>query len=240
MSLDALRSIRAELSKSFVGLWMIPAYAVAALIPWVIATNLASAVAPGDIPGAVLDIAATASIGSAFVGTWVVTRDYYYHSLSRSVVVSGRAAVFIGKTVTAFVVGAIAAAAAILAWVPFGAAVLGGDGAELTADGQMIARVAGILVTGSIAGAFGGAIAWLVPNYFGASILAIALPLVVEIVPAIGSGRALPGLPTSAAAGISGVQLDGGLPLLVNAAVLVAWTTAFIAAGWLAFRRREI
>lgn len=238
MRRDVLRSIRAELSKSFVGLWMIPAYAVAALIPWVIATNLASAVAPDDVPRAVLDIATAAAIGSAFVGTWVVTRDYYYHSLSRGVVVSGRAAIFVGKTVTAFVVGAIATAVAVAFWIPFGAAVLGG--AALAIDDQTITRLVGILVAGSMAGAFGSAIGWLVPNYFGASILAIALPLVAEIVPAVGTGRALPGLPTSAAARVAGVPLDGGLPLFTEAAVLVAWTAAFIAVGWLVFRRREI
>lgn len=209
-------ALRSELLKAFSGFWMLAVLSYGLLLPFIMWRFFG-----GEARGSL----AVAPIAAAFCGCFLVTRDYYYGSIERVVLFNRKENVFVAKLVAGFAGGVVTGLTAVVGWA--------------LVDAFSAGVAVGCLIACGLAGVFGAAVGWVLPNYYLATFVALVLPLTVEtplalLYPAVGKF-----LPSNSFAGLIGVT-PGLLPAGVSVVVALVWIAVTAFAGRALFLRREL
>ncbi|MBD8478378.1 ABC transporter permease [Microbacterium sp. CFBP 8794] len=178
-------------------------------------------------------------VAAAFAGSFSVTREYYYGSMSRSATQVGFARLFAGKALAAMVTGLVLTAGLAMVWAGVVVAVLGVNGLTPVFSSGVIRTLVGALL-GAVAGALlGTAVGWIAGNYYAAAAVVLAGPTALELAllgTAPDMARFLPGLSLAALADPQNhLNL---LPAVAAVLVATAWTVLLSALAWIVGRRR--
>jgi ABC-2 type transport system permease protein len=209
-------ALRSEVLKAGSGFWMLAVLSYGLLLPFIMWSFF------GGDPR---DSLSVAPVAAAFTGCYLVTRDYYYGSIQRVVLFNSKQHVFFAKLVAGLVGGLATGLIGVLGW------------ALLSAFEWRVA--AGCVVGCGLAGVFGAAVGWVLPNYYLATFVALVVPLtagtaLATLYPEVGKY-----LPSNTFAGVIGVTA-GLLPVWGSAGLALVWVAAVAFAGRALFLRREL
>lgn len=186
-----------------------------------------------------LPVGVAGSLGCAFYGSYLVTRDDYYQSMERAFLMASSRSVFASRIVVASLVGLILSAAGFLLWTMATAAILGSHDHELILGADILPLASGNLLAGALAAAIGCSIGWVVRNYYVAVVILLVLPAIIAA-PMLSRLRDVERfLPVGAVAGLGSVRMDGLLAPAPAGLILVGWTVLALTAGWFALHRRR-
>ncbi|MEW1660657.1 hypothetical protein [Streptomyces sp. NPDC093707] len=237
-------ALRAELLKTRSGSAMIIMFGYAITLPGLLLYGGSSIgeLRPLDdhtATHAVFALAASCTIAAMFLGSYIVTREYYYKSILRSMLMHGRSRVFLSKATAAATGGALAGALGTAVWLAGSWAVLRSQGRTFTPDPHIWQSATGILLGSALAGLWGAAIGWILRGYYVTTVVVMILPLTVELPLLLNATAVEKWLPGGALAGLAQVPVDGLLPVPASALVLAAWTSAATIVAGRLLRRRE-
>ena len=233
-------AIRAELLRSLSGWAVLGAIALAVLVPNMVLSSSGDAAAlardlpPGAATKLLLAPLAWSFVAAGFVGAYTVTREVYYHSLDRTLLIVGRTRAQVAKTVGGCVTAVLFALGMGLVWCAVVAVILAVNGSSFEMSAAVVETFAGSVLGAVLGGAGGCAIGWIVRNYYAAAGVVLVVPLALELL-LLGQhpefARFMPGL-TIAAISVPGyrdVLLDRPLAILLSVAwVGAAWVIALV------------
>ncbi|NQX27122.1 hypothetical protein HQQ81_07120 [Microbacteriaceae bacterium VKM Ac-2854] len=219
------------------------------LLSYAVIVPLMALMMSGTIDGldALADAAATRSvfafvasvaIGACFYGAYAYTRETYYHSLDRTLLLGTRAAVFAAKAAAGAYSGAIFGVVGLACWAVVTPIVLAASGRAIALHPVLVATALGALLASVLCGMIGVALGYALRNYY------LGIPVIL-VLPAVLAGPMLTNarpveryLPIGAVAGATAAPLDGLLPAPLALLVLLGWTAAAVgAARWIDGRR---
>lgn len=179
---------------------------------------------------------------ATLAGVVVVTGEFRYGTIRPTLLFEPRRRVVLAaKLVAAALAGVVFAVVCVGVSVGAGLAILAARRTDLAlTSGELLALVFGTIATTMLGGMLGVAVGALVRNQVGAIIAVVAYAFLVDAVlfAAVPSlGRYLPGKAGDALAGQSAEHL---LTPGLGAAVLVAWTIAFVATATLRNDRSDV
>ncbi|GAB3399155.1 hypothetical protein [Amycolatopsis echigonensis] len=240
-------SVRAELLKACSGFWMLAVLAYAILLPlgaWRFAGRgmLASGASAAEVSRAMLVYLIACPIAATFVGSYLVTRDYYYKSITRAVLTNRKDHVYAGKLLAGAGSGLAVGMVGSLGWLVIAGLILRGRDQTLLLDGATAQAVGGCAAASVLAGVLGVAIGWIVPNYYAATSISMLLPLAVEVPLALAVPEIARFLPDTALAGVAQAQpvFPGIFGTWTSLPIAAVWVALAAFAGWRLFERREI
>jgi hypothetical protein len=223
--------LRAELLRYFSGYSILGILAFSALVPWFVANFLgwpdsADQLSATENIKAFWALATSIAIVTTFAGSYLVTRESYYGTLRRSVVMSGLVHLVAVKYAAALVVGLATLAAGILAW---GASVAFTLTPELRAEfltPESWRALPGVVVASAVGSLWGCSLGWIIRHYYATTIVTMLIPLAVELPVLANDPEIGRWLPSGALAGIASLPFEGllqpGWALLVSLAWLLA------------------
>ncbi|WP_426004131.1 hypothetical protein ACPFL9_17375 [Paenarthrobacter sp. NyZ202] len=223
--------VRSELLRYMSGYSVLGVLAFAALVPWFIANfagwpGNSEAVPPGYHIQAFWGLAASIAVVAAFAGSYVVSRESYYDTLRRTVLVSGLVAVAVAKYAAALAIGSGIMLTGIALWgasVAF--AVPAAAHAELLSP-ESWRFLPGVVLAGAMASLWGCSLGWIIRHYYATTIVTMLLPLAVELPLLLSFPEAARWLPSGALAGVASLPLDGLLDPVPAFAVCSGWLAA--------------
>lgn len=183
--------------------------------------------------------AACAALGACFYGSYAYTRETYYHSLERTLLLGHRDAILIGKSVAGATSGAIFGVVAIACWTPITVAVLAATGHQLVVDATIAVAAGGTILSCALCGVIGVAVGFVIRNYYlGIPVILILPPIIA--VPMLTHLREVERfLPAGAIAGSTVAPVDGLLPAPLALLVLLAWSILCVAGARVVDQRRR-
>ncbi|MCJ1682160.1 hypothetical protein [Rathayibacter sp. VKM Ac-2928] len=186
----------------------------------------------------VLGFAACAALGACFYGSYAYTRETYYHSLDRTLLLGSRDAILVAKALAGAVSGAVFGVVAVVSWWPITAVVLATAGRRLTPDITLLSASVGVVLACALSGVLGVGIGYAVRNYYACIPIVLVLPAALAaplLTIARDVGRLLP---IGAVAGATGAPVEGMLPALLALAVLAVWALLAIGGARILEQRR--
>lgn len=238
------RIVRAEilyLRSGWVGLGML---SLVILAPLIVVTS-AEIPAPHltDTAAAarqLLAVGGAGTIAAGFAGSYLVTRDVYYHRLDRAYLGTRARTVFVGKLVAGSLLGTIYSTIGAAVWTLVSVILLSAGGRAPTPTLELGGILLGLIVAGALWGALGCAAGWLIRNYYLSIVFLIVLPSLIGSVTLMRATEVERYLPLGATAGLAGVDLPGLLPAPLSGLLLLGWTAivTVIAAVTTQIRRR--
>ncbi|NQX11063.1 hypothetical protein HQQ80_05445 [Microbacteriaceae bacterium VKM Ac-2855] len=200
-----------------------------------------------DSLGALDDVAATrsvfafvacAALGACFYGAYAYTRETYYHSLERTLLLGGREDILLAKAVAGAISGAIFGVVGLVCWSGITLVLLATAGRTFAADASLLGTAIGTVLSCALCGMIGVAIGYAVRNYY------LGIPLIL-VLPALAAAPMLTDarpverfLPIGAVAGATVAPLDGLLPEPLALLVLLGWAVVALALAGLLENRR--
>lgn len=238
-------AIRSEVLRSVSGLSVLAVYLVALLMPAFVLFSDGSrfdlvGVDSGTATSRLLEPLAWSVISAAFVGSYAVTREYYYGSMDRTLTGIGFRRAFWGKLVAGALVAVALSVGIFVLWTAGVFFVLMQNGLELDLTQGAWQLYAGALVGAVLGALIGVSIGWITRNYYVTAALVLVFPMVVEFAllrTAPEVAKFSPGL-AIAALGVPGYQ-DRLLEFAPALGVGLAWTVGLVAAAWLRGRRGD-
>ena len=181
-------------------------------------------------------------IFATLAGILVVTTEFRYGTIHPTLLTEPRRGVVLGaKLVAAALTGLGIAAACLAVAYAAGFAILAARGVDAGVSGsQTLIALLGTMAASALGALLGVAIGTLIRNQSGSIAALAGYALVVDAVlfAAIPSvGRYLPG---KAGDGLADRPVDDLLAPGLGAAVLAAWTLAFVVAAWLRNDRSDV
>lgn len=226
--------IRSELLRSVSGLSILAVYLVAVLMPaFVLFSDGSRFDVSGLDSGAattrLLEPLAWSVISAAFVGSYPVTREYYYGSMDRTLTAVGFRRSFAGKLIAGVFVSLAVAVAVFLLWTAGISVFLGRHDLSVVLTPAAWRIYAGALLGVVLGALLGGAIGWITRNYYATAIIVLVFPMAIEFAllrtaPEI--ARFSPGM-AIAALGVPEYQ-DKLLALAPALAIGLAWTIELV------------
>lgn len=219
-------ALRAELLKARSGYAMLGVFSFAVLIPFFAYSFAAETLdrLTGMTPtNAMLTIAAVCPISAQFLGSYLVTREHYYHSLPRAVLLTGAARLFKTKNTAAAVAGLAIGLVGCTTWTAYTWLVVSARDQVFDLDAHSWRILAGVLLASTLAGPLGASWGWILRDYYLTLIPVLAVPLVMELPLAITWPSLGRFLPLGTFAGISAVPLPGLLSAGMSAAIAASW-----------------
>lgn len=244
MSVLVPRQIRADVLKALSGPTLLTLSSLVIVVPLLIVfmTGLVDGLAfvgSAEATRTLLPIGVAGSLGCAFYGSYLVTRDDYYRGMERAFLMASPRAVFTSRVVVAALIGLAFSTAGFLLWTVATAAMLRSHDRELRIGAEVLSLAMGNLFAGALAAAIGCAIGWVVRNYYVAVVVLLILPAIIAA-PMLARLRDVERfLPVGAVAGLGGVKMDGLLAPAGAGLILAGWTVLALAAGWFALHRRR-
>lgn len=187
----------------------------------------------------VFGLIASVGIVAMYLGSYAVSREFYYHSMPRTVVISSLRKVFAAKLISSAVTSAGLCLVGVVIWAGVTAVVLATNGRQALIDGAWWTIVGGSLLAAVCGGVIGAAAGWIVRNYYAVSGLVLMVPLMIELPLLFSAPEVERFLPVGAFAGVTGAPIDGLLPWWGSAIVLFAWTVGSAALAAVVVRRRD-
>lgn len=172
------RAVRAELLRSRSGWWTLAIASYSLLFPvllWLIfETSISQA---GSEDGRPLVFGSSIPIAVLFLGSWLVTREFYYKSNEQSSLATGALDRLRGKLVASVCWGTGASFASALIWYLLSTNFLGASFSLST----MVQYIVGVCFAAVIASVMGCAIGWLCQSYYLALVITMVLPAAVDV-----------------------------------------------------------
>lgn len=193
----------------------------------------------GSATRMVFGLLASSGIAAMYLGSYAVSREFYYRSMSRSLVILSLRRVFIAKVAAGVLASVILCLIAAASWAGVSAAVLAANGRQLQVDAAFWGIITGSVFAAACGAAIGVALGWVVRNYYAVSGLVLLVPLMIEL-PLLFTAPAVERfLPVGAFAGVTAAPVDGVLTWWASGLVLLGWVAAAVALAVLVVRRRE-
>jgi len=236
--------LRGELLRSVSGLAMLGVASFVVLIP-VLMINVGppleglrevdDALATRMIFGLI----ASSAIVAMYLGSYSVSREYYYASMPRSFVMASASRVFVSKALASALASVGLSVLGLAIWAVVTSVLLRSYGREPQFDGPFWAIVLGSLFASICGSAIGVAVGWLFKNYYAVSGIVLLLPIMVEVPLLFNLPAVERFLPVGAIAGVATLPVDGLLPWWASGLVLLGWAVATMTAAVVVVRRRE-
>jgi ABC-2 type transport system permease protein len=230
--------LRSELLRYFSGYSVLGILAFTALIPWFVANFLGW---PGNSEGlsaaenvqAFWGLSASIAPVATFAGSYLVTRESYYGTLRRSVVMSGLKQVLISKYLAAGIVGLATVITGIVFWgLSMAFSLPAGVLNELLAV-ESWNQMPGVMLASTMGSLWGCSLGWIIRHYYATTILTLLIPLALEVPLLASAPEIARWLPSGALAGIASLPFEGLLGPLPAFLVSLGW---LLAAGFFAVR----
>lgn|GEM_PF-740850 len=239
-----VNGLRSELLRYVSGYSVLGILAFTVLVPWVAANFLGW---PGNSEGLPASEqvqtwwALSMSIApvATFAGSYVVTRESYYGTLRRSVVLSGVQQVLLGKYVAAAVVGLATVITGIVLWGASTAFSLTPDVLDALLSAGSWSRVPGVVMAAVMGSLWGCSLGWIIRHYYATTILTLLIPLALEVPLLASSPEIARWLPSGALAGIASLPFEGLLSPLPAFLVSLGWVLAAGLVAALVLRGKE-
>ncbi|MFI6095669.1 hypothetical protein ACIA8G_08960 [Lentzea sp. NPDC051213] len=227
-------AIRAEILKARSGFWLLAVLAYAVLLP--LGVWRFSGVELSDTR-LMLGCLAACPVAATFLGGYLVTRDYYYRSIERGVLLHRKSHLYLAKLIAGAVSGLVTGLVGALGWSLVTWLVLRSG---FDTGWSTWATLLGCLLACTLAGVFGVAIGWILRDYYFAAGVSFLLPFAIELPllflrPSIGRF-----LPNDVFAGLIQAPLPSLLPVWLSLLIAVAWVGVTSFAGLRLFLRREV
>lgn len=236
--------LRAELLRYFSGYSVLGIVAFSALVPWFVANflgwpdNADQLSAAGNIQ-AFWALTATIAIVATFAGSYLVTRESYYGTLRRSLVMSGLIHLVAAKYAAALVVGLITLAAGIVAWGASAAFSLTPEVRGELLSPESWRALPGVVVASAVGSLWGCSLGWIIQHYYATTIVTMLIPLAVELPILANDPEIGRWLPSGALAGIASLPFEGLLEPCPAFLVSLAWLLAASAGAVAVLKRKE-
>ncbi|MFJ2534569.1 hypothetical protein [Microbacterium maritypicum] len=243
MSAVLPRQLRADLVKARSAPTLVTLSSLVIIVPVLVVfiTGLIDTLRFEDADSAtrtLLAIGVSGALGCAFYGSYLVTRDEYYHGMDRNFLMAPAKIVFASRVIVAAIVGAGLSVIGFAVWSLVTGFILADHDATFVFSPEVIALALGNIVAGAVAAIIGCSVGWLVRNYYVTVVVLLVLPAMIAPLMLNRARDIERFLPVGAVAGLGGVQLDGLLGQLAAGLVLVGWAALFVAVAWLILRRR--
>ena len=230
--------LRSELLRFNSGYSVLGILAFTALIPWFVANFLGW---PGNSEGlsAAENVqrfwAVSASIApvATFAGSYLVTREAYYGTLRRTVVMSGLKQVLIAKYLAAAIIGLATVITGIVLWGVSIAFSLPPGVVDELLGAESRTRMPGVVLASTMSSLWGCSLGWIIRHYYATTILTLLIPLALEVPLMASSPEIARWLPSGALAGIASLPFEGLLDPLPAFLVSLGW---ILGAGFFAVR----
>ncbi|BCW46965.1 hypothetical protein [Arthrobacter sp. StoSoilB5] len=234
----------AELLRHFSGYSVLGILAFSALVPWFVANFLgwpdtADQLSATENIKAFWALATSIAIVATFAGSYLVTRESYYGTLRRSVVMSGLVHLVAVKYAAALVVGLATLAAGILAW---GASVAFTLPPELRVElltPESWRALPGVVLSSAVGSLWGCSLGWIIRHYYATTIVTMLIPLAIELPVLANDPEIGRWLPSGALAGIASLPFEGLLQPGPAFLVSLAWLLAASAGVVGVLKRKE-
>ncbi|MEV7606782.1 hypothetical protein AB0N65_15230 [Paenarthrobacter sp. NPDC089322] len=247
MNVDArdamVGGLRSELLRYFSGYSMLGVLAFGALVPWFVANFLGWPDNSGALSAeyniqAFWALATTIAVVSNFAGSYVVSRESYYGTLRRTVVMSGLKQVVLHKYMAAFIVGLVTFGAGIALWGGTVAFVVSPEVRTELLSPESWQALPGVLLASAVGALWGCSLGWMIQHYYATTILTMLIPLAVEL-PLLANAPDLGRwLPSGAFAGIASLPMEGLLDPLPAFLMSLGWlAVAGAGARWILIRK---
>ncbi|ABM08213.1 putative membrane protein [Paenarthrobacter aurescens TC1] len=242
MNRVALRSLtsglRSQLLRYFSGYSVLGVLAFTALIPWFVANFLgwpgnSGAVSAADNVQVFWALAASIAPVATFAGSYLVTRESYYGTLRRSVMMSGLKQVLISKYLAAVIVGLATVISGIAIWGVSIAFSLPSDVRAELLTAESWKALPGVVLASVMGSLWGCSLGWIIRHYYATTILTLLVPLALELPLLASAAEIARWLPSSALAGIASLPFEGLMDPLPAFLVSLGW---ILAAGLCAVR----
>lgn len=231
-------AVRAELLRTVSGTALLAVPAFAVLVPLMMLV-----VAPGGRPSAdsatvgVYSACAASFVTAMFLGSYSVTREFYYGSLERALVVVRRADLLRAKAAASALVSAVLGAATAAGWLAVTAIIVTSNGSSFDPSRSMGSLALGSIVSSLLGGVLGSAVGWVTRNYYAACVVVLGVPFAVELPLLTTAPEIARFLPSGALAGIAAPEHLGLLPSPLALLVALAWCALAGAAAWVVTMR---
>jgi ABC-type transport system involved in multi-copper enzyme maturation permease subunit len=226
-------AIRAELLRAVSGSAGAAVLAFALLVPLMVVVIAPDAAAEAGLTPAVYSACGASFVTAMFLGSYGVTREYYYSSLERSLVVVRRADLLRAKAVAAGAVALGLGAVTSVAWLGVTAIIVGSSGERFAPSWDLLVVALCSTVSSGLGGVLGSAVGWITRNYYAACALVLGVPFAVEL-PLVSAAPELERfLPSGALAGIAVPETLGLLPPPAALGVSILWCALALTAAWI-------
>lgn len=225
--------LRAELLRYVSGYSVLGILAFTALVPWFVANFLgwpgnSEGLSAADNVRTFWTLSASIAPVATFAGSYVVTRESYYGTLRRSVVMSGLKQVLTAKYVAAAFVGLATVLIGTVLWGVSMAFSLPPGVLEHLLAAESWHRMPGVVLAAIMGALWGCSLGWIIRHYYATTMLTLLIPLALEV-PLLASAPGIARwLPSGALAGIASLPFEGLLDPLPAFLVSLGW---LIAAG---------
>ncbi|AJM77034.1 ABC transporter permease [Rathayibacter toxicus] len=182
---------------------------------------------------------ASSAIAAMYLGSYAFSREYYYRSISRSLVMASPGRVFAAKIIASALANVGICLIGMVVWTGVTITVLHSYGKELQVNGAFWAIVAGSLFAVVCCGTIGVALGRIVKNYYAVTGVVILVPLMIELPLLLDAPAFERFLPMGAVAGLAQLPVTGLLPWWGSALVLVGWSLVATGAAVVVLRRSE-
>ncbi|NQX14957.1 hypothetical protein [Rathayibacter sp. VKM Ac-2857] len=232
-------ALRAELLRAVTGSAGAAVLAFALLVPLAVLAIAPHSSAPTDPTAAVYSACGASFVTAMFWGSYGVTREFYYGSLGRSLVVTRLVDLFRAKALAAAMTSLALGAVTSTAWIAVTAIVVRSSGESFTPSVDMLPVALGSTVSSALGGVLGSAAGWITRNYYAACGLVLAVPFAVEL-PLLSAAPEIERLlPAGALAGITASETLALLPPAAALGVAVGWCAIATTAAWFVTVRRS-
>ncbi|WP_024818112.1 hypothetical protein [Arthrobacter sp. 31Y] len=223
--------LRSELLRYVSGYSVLGIVAFTALIPWFVANFLGW---PGNSEGLSAEenvqtfwaLSASVAPVSMFAGSYVVTRESYYGTLRRTVVMSGLNQVLTAKYLAATVVGLATVITGIVLWGVSMAFSLPPGVLDQLLAAESWNHMPGVVLASIMGALWGCSLGWIIRHYYATTMLTLLIPLALEVPLLASAPEIARWLPSGALAGIASLPFEGLLNPLPAFLVSLGWLLA--------------
>ncbi|MFF1945961.1 hypothetical protein ACFVWF_27875 [Rhodococcus qingshengii] len=184
-------------------------------------------------------VCASAAVVALFHGGYAVSRENYYCSTDRSLVIAGFRNLFVAKAVASAFSAVLLGVGALVVSAVVTAIIVLLNGGAVAVTSALAMTAAGALVACAVCAVIGVATGWIFGDYYTTMTVTFLLPLVVElpllmIVPSVERF-----LPIGAVAGLANIPVAELFPWWVSGLILVGWMLAAVGTA-VAIQRRRV
>ncbi|MDF2507485.1 MAG: hypothetical protein K0Q52_1344 [Microbacterium sp.] len=236
--------LKSELLRSISGLAMLGVSSFVILIPALMLTmgpplDGVRELDDGMATRMVFGLIASIGITAMYLGSYSVSREFYYRSMPRTIVIGSLRRVFLAKLLSSMTTSIGLCVVGVALWAGVTSLALAAYGRHLRLDGAFWGIVAGSIFVAAAGAVIGASLGWIFRNYYVVSAVVLLLPTMIELpllftVPAVERF-----FPVGAFAGVTGAPIEGLLSVGASCAVLLGWAAAVTALAVVVVQRRE-
>lgn len=235
--------LKSELLRSVSGLALLGVGSFVILIPALILTvgpplDGLREVDDGTATRIVFGLIASSGIVAMYLGSYTVSREFYYRSMSRTIVIGSLRRVFLAKMVSSAVSSVALAITGAAVWAAISAGVLSAYGRVLQPDVAFWSVAAGSAFASACGALIGTSLGWIVQNYYAVSAVVLLIPTMIELPLLFSAPQVERFFPVGAFAGVTGAPIEGLLPWWASGIVLLGWVAVATALAAVVTRRR--